>query len=354
MPLRRLQDRLPHFRKPMRRISAGAILGGLLFLAGAIYINMQTANRLRSEQGGLTRLATRAVMPGSGVPLAYTTNELVEAMARYGGSSKRVRAIIGLPGTTAGRGAEKIPVAPTIPTGIWPLSLATQTAVHQIAGLKLITLLPFSAKQNERVGLYYLGSWPAEKGIRGPSKAPAAKYGLPEGFIKVEKEDMKLKLTEHFYLGDFLTHNQPNVWPKYLVLQPELLDKLELVLVELEALNIDTEGAKVMSGFRTPSYNSKGGNTQGRSSVSRHIYGDAADLYIDSNKDGQMDDLNKDGRLDMKDAWVIERAASEVEAKYPELIGGVGVYPASSGHGPFAHIDVRGYKARWTGGPGGG
>ena len=46
---------------------------------------------------------------------------------------------------------------------------------------------------------------------------------------------------------------------------------------------------------------------------------------------------------------VVARAAERVEAKYPALVGGVGVYPACCGHGPFTHVDVRGYRARWRG-----
>ena len=42
-----------------------------------------------------------------------------------------------------------------------------------------------------------------------------------------------------------------------------------------------------------------------------------------------------------------------VEAAHPELIGGAGIYPAGPGHGPFIHIDTRGYRARWVGSGGG-
>ena len=42
-------------------------------------------------------------------------------------------------------------------------------------------------------------------------------------------------------------------------------------------------------------------------------------------------------------------AISRVERKNPSLVGGVGVYSACCGHGPFTHIDVRGYRARWRG-----
>jgi uncharacterized protein YcbK (DUF882 family) len=102
-----------------------------------------------------------------------------------------------------------------------------------------------------------------------------------------------------------------------------------------------------MSGFRTPQYNAGKGDTRGRASLSRHMYGDAADIFIDNDGNGRMDDLNGDGRVNTSDARVILAAANRVEAAHPSLIGGVGVYPATSAHGPFTHIDTRGYPARW-------
>jgi hypothetical protein len=52
---------------------------------------------------------------------------------------------------------------------------------------------------------------------------------------------------------------------------------------------------QVMSGFRTPRYNKSGGNTGGRANLSRHMYGDASDIFVDNDGNGTMDDLNRDG-----------------------------------------------------------
>ena len=82
--------------------------------------------------------------------------------------------------------------------------------------------------------------------------------------------------------------------------------------------------------------------------ASRHQYGDAADLIIDSNGDGRMDDLNRDGVVDFRDTDVINAAVERVERRFPELVGGLGLYRAMGPSGPFAHIDVRGTRARWT------
>jgi len=72
------------------------------------------------------------------------------------------------------------------------------------------------------------------------------------------------------------------------------------------------------------------------------MYGDAADVYPDDDRDGKMDDLNHDGKVDEADAQIVFRAAEEVEKRFPVLVGGVAVYRATSAHGPFVHIDCRG------------
>jgi hypothetical protein len=241
--------------------------------------------------------------------------------------------------------------------GVWRVAVAVGNAIRPLSDFNVITTLPFSAKERGRIGLYYIGIWPGEARRRrrlGPKKAPATTYANPSGFIEVTEGNADTYVSEHFRLRDFLTHDQPTVWPKYLVLQIELVDKLELVLEELTARGVDVSGVRVMSGFRTPQYNKGGGNTAGRAELSRHMFGDAADIFLDTNGNGAMDDLNHDGRSTIADCRVVESAVDRVEASHPEMVGGTGVYPAGPGHGPFIHIDTRGYRARWTGGPGGG
>ncbi len=233
--------------------------------------------------------------------------------------------------------------------GLWHLVLVIGNAIRPISNFSIITEVPFSAKKQGHIGLYYIGSWPGERG--GRLKTPA--YANPSGFIEVTPQNADTYVSVHFKLRDFLTHDQPTVWPKYIVLSPKLVDKLELVLSDLQEHGVDVQGVHVMSGFRTPQYNATGGDPTGRAAVSRHMYGDAADIYIDNNRDGQMDDLNHDGRIDINDSRVILAALERVEAAHPELVGGAGVYVASDGHGPFIHIDTRGYRARWVGTGGG-
>jgi hypothetical protein len=207
----------------------------------------------------------------------------------------------------------------------------------------LITMRDFGEKLGGRIGEYRMGFWPAERGRRTPSPA----YANPEGFIEVTPENADTRISEHFQLRDFLTHDQESVWPKYLVLRSPLVDKLELVIAQLEARGIHVTHMQVMSGFRTPLYNARAGERGGRSKISRHIYGDAADVFVDNDGDGRMDDLNHDGRIDYRDARVILDAVDQVERQHDDLVGGVGVYRATRAHGPFAHVDVRGNRARW-------
>lgn len=228
--------------------------------------------------------------------------------------------------------------------GIWKLALKIGNAIKPLAEFSVITLRPASEKHGGRLGLYYIGSWPAARHGR-----PGVSYEPPKGFIEVTQETQNTQLSEHFRLRDFFPHDQQNVWPKYIVVDMKLVDKLELVLTDLESRGIHARGVTVMSGFRTPQYNAGGGNPRGRASLSRHMYGDAADIFIDNNGNGNMDDLNHDGRANIADARVIQAAVIRVERAHPSLIGGCGIYSGTSAHGPFTHIDTRGYPARWTG-----
>lgn len=243
-----------------------------------------------------------------------------------------------------------ITVAPL--TGTLTYTARVLPGIEEVGGastigkFSMITMRSFRDKIAGSVGNYRIGFWPEEKG-----RARSEAYENPEGFIEVTHENQDTRISEHFRLRDFLTHDQKDVWPKYLVLREPLLDKLELVIQDLEAHGVPARTVEVLSGFRTPQYNVGLGDASGRARDSRHQFGDAADIFIDSNRDGRMDDLNGDGRVNISDTRVILAAVERVERAYPDLVGGLGLYHATGSHGPFAHIDVRGNRARWvTGG----
>ncbi|MEO6864040.1 MAG: DUF882 domain-containing protein [Gemmatimonadaceae bacterium] len=222
------------------------------------------------------------------------------------------------------------------PAGVYPVP-------GGVAGqpFSFIGVIPFTAKRGEFIEGYHVGFWPAElHSVRSEA------YENPLGFVEVTAENADVQVSQHFKLGDFVTHDGAP-FPKYIVLRESLLDKLELVLADLEAHGVSTQYVKVLSGFRTPAHNFALGDVSGRARESRHQYGDAIDMIIDADGDGRMDDLNHDGRVDVADVRVIESAVNRVEQAHPELAGGLGLYREMGPSGPFAHIDVRGTRARW-------
>jgi uncharacterized protein YcbK (DUF882 family) len=293
-------------------------------------------------------------------PEAPSTPFLAEAMLGFlnplRGESGEVRYVPTLPGEPVVEdvpgGAQAVIEGTPSPdfnapekSGIYEFAVELNRATKPIKDVSIVTLVPSSEKHGGRIGSYQLGSWPFESGGQPTSK----RYAPPEGFIEVTPENQDFYVSEHFQLRDFLTKDQRNIWPKYLLLDPQLIDKLELTIQELERQGVRVTGVHVMSGFRTPRYNHSGGNTAGRANLSRHMYGDASDVYVDNNHDGQPDDITGDGHVTVRDAERFAQAAETVERRHPALVGGIGVYTACCGHGPFTHIDVRGYRARWRG-----
>jgi hypothetical protein len=256
------------------------------------------------------------------------------------GLSGRLRAVMGTPDALIQNPLLKPLLAGNSAGGAarWPKLLTPDGDSFTV-----VTLVPLAEAGSADYARYHLGRWPADE-----LSSTLARYAPPSGFIGVTRENQDTRVSSNFEMRDFLTHDQGDVWPKVLVLRPTILDKLELLRVELEREGLPSR-LHVMSGFRTPQYNAQGVGEGGRAEHSRHMYGDAADVFVDADQDGMMDDLNRDGKITVADAKVLRAAAERVEAEYPALVGGLAAYPANSAHGPFVHVDARGVKARWGG-----
>src|SRR5712672_4747884 len=222
------------------------------------------------------------------------------------------------------------------------LATASVQSTASPSSEKVFTMRSFGQKVRQWLNGYRLGYWPEEKG-RVRSEA----YKNPDGFIEVTPDNEDTRVSEHFRLRDFVSHDQKDVWPKYVVLREPLLDKLELVIEDLNDHGINAEGLRIRSGFRTPAHNFAV-RGEGSARDSRHQFGDAADVFVDQQGNGRMSDLNGDGKVSFADVKLILDAVERVEARYPELVGGTGLYAYSGRSGPFAHIDVRGVRARWV------
>lgn len=208
-------------------------------------------------------------------------------------------------------------------------------AVH----LNMVVEKPLTAVKDGLINGYRIGHYPAA------SKNRPAIHQPPSGLIEITQDMLELPVSPHFTLGQFLCKQQPDHWPKYLVLQPALVEKLELLLAEVNQRGIRTDNLHVMSGYRTPWYNRSLGNVP----FSRHVWGAAADIFVDTVGDGRMDDLTGNGTSDVTEARILQRIVEETFAApaSPRLVGGLGLYGPRPHRGPFIHVDVRGEEARW-------
>lgn len=204
--------------------------------------------------------------------------------------------------------------------------------------LNFLVLTPISEKQGEYMNGYRIGHYPQITSQTNPV------YHRPGGLFEVTEENKDMFLTPHFKLSQFLC-KQESSYPKYIIIRERLLLKLEYLLEKVNREGYEIETFGFISGFRTPYYNKSIKNV----SRSRHIYGGAADIYIDQDYDGRMDDLNGDNITDQKDVRIFYNIV-EKESECPEYErykGGLGLYRKNDRHHGFIHVDVRGWKARW-------
>jgi len=223
-------------------------------------------------------------------------------------------------------------------TGLYPLRIVRQQPGDSIT-LNVFVMVPYNHLKGEYLGGYRIGKYPAIPYKQLPIYKP------PRGFIEVTKESEETLVSPHFKLKQFLC-KQEGDYPKYIVLRERLLLKLELILEKVNEKGYRCDTFNILSGYRTPYYNKRIGNVK----YSRHVYGGAADIFIDEDpKDDVMDDLNHDGKIDYRDAGIIYDIIDGMYGRpwYVRFLGGLGRYKKTEKHGPFVHVDARGFRARW-------
>lgn len=219
--------------------------------------------------------------------------------------------------------------APPTP-GFYPLQVVSSDQRDSLT-IQAFVLVPYSQLRGEYLNGYRIGRYPAHP-LRG-----LAIYRPPSGFVEVTRDNEDAFVSQHFRLKQFLC-KQSGGFPKYVVLNEDLLQRLEHLLELTNAAGYHASTFYIMSGYRTPAYNRALGNVM----YSRHTFGSAADIFIDENHDGRMDDLNGDGRSDERDAEVLYRLFDGAQSG-----GGMGKYHETRSHGPFVHVDIRDRTARW-------
>lgn len=228
-------------------------------------------------------------------------------------------------------------------------TVTPDTRVLKKAGSQILTVNKPDGSRQSRVSVFTLE--PAtemdEKGYLNGYRIGEYPQNTPRGFIRLDgEEDKDIAVAPHFKLGQFLCKQQPDAWPKYVLVTQPNLKRLETLRESLVKDDItDTQTFFVMSGFRTPFYNTAIGSAK----LSRHMYGDASDIYIDVKpRDGNMDDLNRDGAVNKTDSnYLYDYAAKLFAGNDKVQPGGLGAYKATAVHGPFVHVDGRGHVARW-------
>jgi hypothetical protein len=309
--------------------------------------------------GGLLFLAGSAVA-GAPRSTGYTAGEAAFSV-RFGDEviSHRVMAVTTLPNAptrlavasdTTGRGYRVsapndalLPIsdrqwrfsAPKEP-GLYPVVI-TDTATQEAVRLQVFVLTPWD-HEGRRLDGFRIGRY-QQRALRGRER-----YEAPAGFIRVTDENRDVQVAPNFRLEQFLC-KQTDATPQYALVRTRLLQRLEGLLAAVNARGHDVPTLHIMSGYRTPYYNRAIGNT---TAYSRHLYGDAADVFVDTDGDRWMDDLTGDGRATVADARYLARLVRDVPTPGDERFnGGLGVYGPAAHRGPFIHVDLRGTHARW-------
>src|SRR5690606_6593426 len=108
-------------------------------------------------------------------------------------------------------------VTPTRP-GLYRLALVGDGLSRVVESLTLAVLVPFDQKKGSMLDGYRIGMYVGER-RRNPDDS------LPVGFVRVMEGDVDLPMSEHLRLGDLLTHDGQQGWPRFIAVNPRLVDK---------------------------------------------------------------------------------------------------------------------------------
>ena len=264
-------------------------------------------------------------MPGEKIPLSVSAPK------------SRLYSIDAPQGGLVASGPNKWVWEAPIKPGLYPLKAKSPTG-ETLADFSVFVMVPSTAVRKGVLNAYQIGFYP-ETPLKGnPIYVP------PRGFIEVTRENEDTKVSPNFRVKEFLT-KQKSGYPKYLVLDEQLVFLLEAIGSHLEPRGWDADDLFVMSGYRTPHYNKQLDDTK----YSLHQWGRAADIFLDKDQNGMMDDFNKDKAVSKEDAVALAGVLDGLSktAALKPFIGGLGIYGSTSAHGPFVHVDTRPWRARW-------
>lgn len=317
-----------------RQWRAGGLFGCLLFLH-MLYPGGLWAGHEESRVGFTLRVGSNVnpyyvlghfPMPGADVDFAIDQGNRHRYDVEVDGGSLRL----------LGRNHWRW-TAPHAP-GLYPVTIR-RLGSSETMTLNMFVMVPRTEKRAGQLNGYRMGAYPRRL-YRGLDI-----YRAPPGFVEVSEPMMSARVSPHFRIGQFVSR-QGGGFPRYVVLRPRMVLFLEAILEELRAEGMHVPTLEILSGYRTPWYNGHIGNGE----YSRHVWGGAADIYIDREPpDGRMDDLTGDGRSDIEDARSLAAIVDRLQRRQgmEHFMGGLGAYGPRPHRGPFVHVDVRGFEARW-------
>lgn len=221
--------------------------------------------------------------------------------------------------------------------------------------LTVLVRQPFDREGNGLLGDYPMGIYPNEQGknVSGFVRQHRKLYTPPASFILATPEAEALHLSAHYKLGDFVPPMDRGK-PSYVAVDPRLIELLETAITELRPQIGQAGGANplvILSAFLSPNqlmqFEARGVEL---TLFTRYQYGDGAALIWDADGDGKMDDLTRDGAVDVEDARRFADLLGEVQRKIGKF-GGIGVEAGPQlpfmPETPYVDVDMRGVASRW-------
>lgn len=311
----------------LRRSGVRVLLASAAIWSGAVLADeVERGERLRVRT--LTYPYTEGsffAAPGETLPLAVTA------------PSTRLHSIDAPHGALTSTGPNRWTWKAPTKSGPYELKVKNP-AGNTVIDFDVFVMVPSTQVRKGVLNDFQIGFYPAAPLRGNPIYVP------PKAFIEVTKDTEDAKVSPNFRIAQFLT-KQKSGYPKYLVLDERLVYLLEAIGRHLEPRGWDADDIFVMSGYRTPFYNKQLDDT----TYSLHQWGKAADIFLDKDGNGTMDDFNRDKVVSREDAVALAAVLESLaqSAELASFIGGIGVYGATTAHGPFVHVDTRPWRARW-------
>jgi hypothetical protein len=262
-------------------------------------------------------------------------------------------------GSCRGRGGSAYFTAPDMPgvywlevrlgLGAWPNSPLKKGGKSGNAGqdrdLEIACLVgyPSAMLRSGYLNDFELGEYPDPSDKQNPRL-----YEPPAYFYYLDGSVLGRYISEDIRLGD-LGYDGRAPLPQYFALDYELVKKLEVLKDELTRLGLPSRYHFIGGGFISPKSNvERTSRNSAAANNSRHMWGEAVDFIIDeSPRDEIMDDMNQDGRVDVRDALLVRDIVTELEESGRVKPGGFGVYAPPRNSQIQMHVDVRGFPTRW-------